>query len=275
MARPIPDMDQMTAAEVATDDSIIIDDTSAGETKRINVGDLVGLPLVGWTAAGEVHTFVSWDATRRIGVITVPSNATLKYQRGNRYRLTQSTGGTKYGIIVAITTTQLTVHFPSGVTLNNETITNPYYSPLDSPIGFPKEKSLWMLSFEATATTAQNSPTGTLWYNTGSGLLNLGPGSWHVRGRPAFQISSGGTELVTGLSTSSSSASHNKAVIRDYQTGRSVPTLNSHFHEIDIDSTSNQTAYLIFRSPNGHNFDSRGDTSSPHVSSIEAVSNYL
>lgn len=137
MARPIPDLDPMTAAEVATDDNIIIDDTSAQETKRIPVGDLLGLPNVGWTAAGEVWSFVSWNSTTRIGVVQVPTDATTKYAVDNYVKITQATGGTKYAKILSLTSTQLTLWFPSGVTLNNEAITIPQYSPLASPVGVP------------------------------------------------------------------------------------------------------------------------------------------
>ena len=136
MARPIPDMDQMTAAEVATDDSIIIDDTSAGETKRIPVGDLLGLPKMGWVAAGQVWTFSSFNSSTRIGVATVPSNATTKYSVGMRIQFTQSTGGTKYGFVVAVTSTTISIFFGLSVTFNNEAISTPYYSTEYMPFGY-------------------------------------------------------------------------------------------------------------------------------------------
>lgn len=138
MARPIPDLDPMTAAEVASDDSIIIDDTSAGETKRIPVGQLLGLPSVGWTAAGEVWSFVSWNSTTKIGVVQVPTDATIKYAVDNFVRFSQATGGTKYGRILSRTATQLTLWMPLH-TLTNETITAPNYSPLATPIGVVPE----------------------------------------------------------------------------------------------------------------------------------------
>jgi hypothetical protein len=208
MARPIPDMDQMTAAEVATDDSIIIDDTSAGETKRINVGDLVGLPVVGWTAAGETWSYSSWSATTRVGVFTVPTNATLKYTAGMRVRITQSTGGVKYGIILAVATTSLTVLFPSGVTFNNETITNPYYSVQKSPYGFDANPALWQLSFTSASGFTKASPTANVWYLCTGHTLVVPVGAWNLR----YTISIGGTRasasgirLKSTLATASSS----------------------------------------------------------------------
>lgn len=136
MARPIPDLDEMTAAEVATDDSLIIDDTSAGETKRIPVGEMLGIPNLGWTATGETWSFSSFSSTTRFAVITVPSDATAKYSVGMWVRITQVTGGTKFGMITAVTSTTITVNM-FGYTLNNEAISTPYYSPLSTPYGAP------------------------------------------------------------------------------------------------------------------------------------------
>lgn len=136
MARPIPDLDEMTAAEVATDDSIIIDDTSAGETKRIDVGELLGLPSVGWTASGEIWTFSSFVTASTMAVVNVPTNALNKYAIGMFVRFSQATGGTKYGKIVAMTSTTLTL-WTYGYTVLNETITAPMYSPLAHPQGLP------------------------------------------------------------------------------------------------------------------------------------------
>lgn len=137
MALPIPDLDTMTAAEVAADDKIIIDDTSADETKTIEVGELLGLPDLGWTPAGETWSFVSWNSTTKIGVMQVPSDATTKYSVGMWVRIVQATGGTKIGKITAVTSTSISVNFFNLYSLINETITTPFYSPLAQPYGAP------------------------------------------------------------------------------------------------------------------------------------------
>jgi hypothetical protein len=124
----------MDRTEISQDDEVIIEDVSAGITKRTTVGDLVGLPDIGWIAAGETWLFSSFNSTTKIGVITVPSNATLKYAVNNLVRFTQATGGTKFGKILAVTSTSITVWMP-GLTLNNEAITAPMYSPLATPLG--------------------------------------------------------------------------------------------------------------------------------------------
>lgn len=195
---------------VAQDDYLTIVDTSAGQSKRVSVKNLTGLPDVGWTATGESWTFSSWDSARRIGVITVPTDATTKYSLGNRIRIAQSTGGTKYGIIHYITATALHVFFPVGTTLNNEAINSPVYSPLYSPVGFNPSASLWSLESTLTVDTNLNSPVANTWYNLGSHSLAVGAGVWKAYGKVVCGYDRGGvgrTDLIAGLSTSASSAS--------------------------------------------------------------------
>lgn len=169
MALPIPDLDTMEAAEVASDDKLIIEDTSADETKIIDVGKLLGLPSVGWTAAGETWSFVSWNSTTKIGVIQVPTDATTKYAIDNFVRFVQSTGGTKYGRILSLTSTQLTVWLPN-YTLNNEAITVPNYSPLASPIGAPvriiKDTPYRFYAYRTTSQSLPDSSVQTIIFAT-------------------------------------------------------------------------------------------------------------
>ncbi len=121
---------------VAQNDYLTIVDTSAGQSKRVSVKNLTGLPNVGWTATGEAWSFSSWTSASNVGVITVPTDATTKYTVGMFVRIAQSTGGTKYGRILALTATTLSVWMP-GYTLNNEAISSPVYSPLAAPYGIP------------------------------------------------------------------------------------------------------------------------------------------
>jgi len=120
---------------VAQDDYLTIVDTSAGQSKRISVKNLTGAPDFGWQATGESHSFSSYSSTTKIGVVTVPTNATTKYSVGMKYRISQTTGGTKYGYIIAVTATTLSIFFGS-FTLNNEAISTPVYSTLEAPYGF-------------------------------------------------------------------------------------------------------------------------------------------
>ena len=138
MGKRISQLTQLTAANIAQTDLIPIVDVSAGATKYATVKDLVGIPDNNWTAAGETWSYSSFSSTTRKGVITVPSDATTKYSVGMWVRFSQTTGGTKWGVITAVTTTTLTVNMFSNQTLANETITTPMFSALNQPYGAPK-----------------------------------------------------------------------------------------------------------------------------------------
>lgn len=85
--------------------------------------------LDGWISANETWTYAS--AT----TITVPSGAANKYKKGDKLKLTQTTA--KYFYVTAVADTTLTVTGGSDYTVANATITSPYYSHTDNPIGFP------------------------------------------------------------------------------------------------------------------------------------------
>lgn len=158
MAKRFNQLTQLTAAQVAQNDIIPIRDESAGQTKYITVKDLTGSPDTGWTATGEAWTFSSWTAASFLAVVTVPTDATTKYGIGMYVRFSQATGGTKYGKILAVTATTLTIWMP-GYTLNNETITSPVYSTVNVPVGLP-------------ATISEGQPYRFEAYYTGSQALS-------------------------------------------------------------------------------------------------------
>lgn len=149
-----------------------------GELKRVTVGILTGAPDFGWQATGESWTFSSFNTTTRIGVVTVPSDATTKYSVGMWVRIAQSTGGTKWGMINAVTSTTLSINFFYNQTLNNETITTPVYSPLAQPYGAPK---LPVKSVDANGWTVFDFGTYHEWTRKGSLVWSLGGSDWTFR----------------------------------------------------------------------------------------------
>ncbi len=208
MAKRLDQQTQLTAAQLAQNDIIGIRDMSAGQTKYITVKDLTGSPEFGWQATGESHTFSSWDAATRIGVITVPSDATTKYQPGNRYRFTQATGGTKYAIIHAVTATTLTLFLPTGTTLNNEAITSPVYSPLDTPYGFNKDTDLWSIIVNPVANTGNTPAKSTYYRPSSTGVLTYGVGKWLIDYQASVRVAGSGSSWAsqyTTLSTTTNS----------------------------------------------------------------------
>lgn len=132
---------------LASNDYIVVLDSSANIAKKITVANAFGLTDYGWTASGETWTYSSYTSSTRIAVVTVPTDATTKYSAGMKVKLTQTTGGTKYGRITAVTATTLSIFMLNSTTLNNEAITAPQYSIADapyapSPVDF-KEPTPW------------------------------------------------------------------------------------------------------------------------------------
>lgn len=119
---------------LASDDYLLVLDSSANIAKKITVANAFGLADYGWTPTGETWTYTSWTLATKIGVVTVPSDATTKYSVGMKVKLTQSTGGTKYARILGVTSTTLSLFLlGSGTVLNNEAITSPQFSIANYP----------------------------------------------------------------------------------------------------------------------------------------------
>jgi len=235
---------------LASDDYLVVLDSSANIAKKISVANAFGIPNFGWTAAGESWTYASWTSGTRIGTITVPTDATTKYTKGNRIKITQSTGGTKYGIIHEVAATLLTVFFPSGTTLNNEAITSPQYSIADSPIGMDKDPSLWSLETNDTTDSTQGTPTTGTWYNLGSQSLAVGVGKWELYSKlssGADRAAAGRTDYSTTISTSSSSESSSKYTAGGAGSNTTfTATTNTIKEQLTISSAS--TLYALIKS---------------------------
>lgn len=165
---------------LASDDYIVVLDSSANIAKKITIANAFGLVDFGWTTTGESWTYSAWSSTTRIGEITVPTDATVKYIAGMRVKITQSTGGTKYGIIHKVEATKLHIFFGQLYTLNNEAITSPQYSIAYIPLGFPlnDKNTDWSVELNDTTQHTQGSAVDNTWYNLGSLSLSVGVGDW-------------------------------------------------------------------------------------------------
>lgn len=213
---------------LASNDYLIVLDSSANIAKKITVANAFGIPEIGWTAAGETWVYASWSSTTRIGTITVPTDATTKYYAGMRVKISQTTGGTKYGIIVAVAATLLTVFFPSGTTFNNETVTTPMYSTVKVPLGFNADPIIWSLSVDKTVTSTQASTVAGTIYNPGGHSLTVGKGAWYVEHFGAWAGgSSGSNDVYVGLSTGASTRSMREFELRHFQSGSIFSTYRS------------------------------------------------
>jgi len=102
----------------------------------------------GWTPADATWTYAS------ASTITVPSGAASIYQKGDRIKWTQTT--VKYGVIVAVADTLLTIAVNTDYTVANAAISANYFSHQANPLGYPT----WF-SFTPTETSGSGLSGGT------------------------------------------------------------------------------------------------------------------
>ena len=210
MSKRISQLTELTSGQVdPAADYLAIVDSSAGQTKKVKVATLTGNVDFGWAATGESWSYNAWDSTIQQAIITVPTDATVKYSPGMYVRFSQPTGGVKWGIIMAVSATTLTVLMKAGSTFTNETISSPVYSISDTPVGFDKDPAQWTLTLTGTNDDAQVSATVGTWYNLGSKSLALGIGAWKVSYKVSTYIgnTNGGIGFKVTLSTANNTES--------------------------------------------------------------------
>src|SRR5690606_22909761 len=107
---------------------------------------------------------------------------TGKYSAGMRIKLTQTTA--KYFIITKVAysdpNTTITVYGGTDYDLANAAITDPYYSQVKAPVGFPLDPSKWSVLVTDSSSRSQATPTSNQWYNLGSVSITIPIGYWVV-----------------------------------------------------------------------------------------------
>lgn len=116
----------------------------------------------GWIDANETWTYAS--AT----TITVPSGAASRYQKGDKIKITNNSA-TKYFYIVGVADTVLTVTGGSDYTVHNSAITNPFYSKIESPQGFPSYFN-WTATITCPSGTAPTYSTNSCSFSISGGF---------------------------------------------------------------------------------------------------------
>lgn len=133
----------------------------------------------GWYTGrtGTTYAFVSWNSTTKIGIVSTSQDVTSLLSVGMKVRFVQN-ATTKYGIIVAITSTQITLFMGTDYTLTNAGITDAYYSIVKAPYRFPMDPSIWTLTFTPDTSTIINNPVPGTWYNLNTFAIPIG--KWEV-----------------------------------------------------------------------------------------------
>ncbi len=197
-------------------DYLMIHDDSAGAVKKTLIEDITtaagGIPASGWVPAGETWVYVSADDPTYVFKIA-GVDLTGKYQAGQRIKLAQSTGGTKYGIVTKVefsTDTSVTVYMGTDYDLANEAISDPYYSPVKAPFGFPLDPAKWTVTVTDTSLQQQATPTQDTWYNLGGITISIPIGVWRVN----YKVTAGAdknTVTVVTVKTTLSTANNTES----------------------------------------------------------------
>jgi hypothetical protein len=200
----------------------------------------------GWIAAGETWTYDGADSPTF--TFTISGDKTSKYAPGMRIKLTQTT--VKYFIIVAISysdpNTTVTIYGGTNYTLVNAAITDPYYSMMKSPVGFPSDPEKWTVQLVDTANRVQDNPTISTWFNIGNISISIPIGAWRLMYfvSPFVNFSSSKPlSLQTTLSTTSDGASDVTFITGSY--ANPITTfMATHFMEKFVNITSKTTYYI-------------------------------
>lgn len=172
-----------------------------------------GIGTDGWIAA-DAMTYASADDPTY--TLTVSGDKSGTYQAGQRVKLTQATGGTKYFIVTKVAVsgdTTLTLYGGTDYNLENEAISNPYYSPVKAPFGFPVSPAKWTASLSDTSIRTKATPTQNAWHNDyaeGGVSLSIPIGVWDVEYQAVAQSNRSTSvfnDISVALSTANNSAS--------------------------------------------------------------------
>ena len=193
---------------VSSDDIVYVVDDPGGSpiSKKITVENLLG----GWISA-DAMTYASADDPTY--TMTCTGDKTSKYQAGQKIKLSQSTGGTKYFIVTKVeysSSTTLTLYGGTDYNLEDEAISTPFYSIAKAPFGFPLDPTKWTVLTSDANDRSQASPAQNTWYNL-SISINLPIGVWNVNYQSniyASDTAASAWSIYTTLSTANNSESN-------------------------------------------------------------------
>ena len=131
---PIWDAKGDLAVGTGADAAVKVTVGSNGQVVIADSGETAGLRYVSTLIDGWIDPDDSW-AYDSASTITVPSGAASKYAVGDRIKWTQTT--VKYGVIVAVADTVLTIMVNTDYVVANAAISANFYSHDASPVGWP------------------------------------------------------------------------------------------------------------------------------------------
>lgn len=142
-------------------DTLIGKDTTDTLTNKTLTSPTITTPII------STPTIKTWDGWQSVtdswsyasaSTITVPSGAASLYKKGDKIKWTQTT--VKYGVIIAVADTVLTIAVNDDYTVANAAISDIYVSHAENPIGWPA-----YFTFSTVHGGYSSAPTGKLKYN--------------------------------------------------------------------------------------------------------------
>lgn len=212
----------------ATDGHLAVFDGATGKLIK-DGGAVPGGSADGWTALGACTYEASDDPTY---TFSFASDMTTTLSAGMRIKLTDS--GIQYFIITAVGAfsggkTIITGYGGTDYNLSGGAITDPYYSMLKAPFGFPLNPIKWTVEVTDVNDQTQNNPVSTTWYNLGGLSITVPIGAWYIHVRAAVYVNGASpiSALFT-LSTANNSESDIAYTIEN-QTAATRTTVNTFY----------------------------------------------
>ena len=230
----------------------------------------------GWYNSGtsSVYAYVSWNATTKIGVVSSSVDPTSYLSVGMKVKFTQN-AIVKYGIIVAISSTQITLFMGTDYTLLNSVITNAFYSILKAPYGFPMDQNKWKLTVGITSNYYNATPTTTDYYGSSVLALSLPIGAWDLSYQVGVQITATATQYCSANISTSPTSLVGNAGFTDNQSVPVAGVIAKRFRASNkIILTAPATYYFMFKNDTAYTaLYITGSATS--ISSIDAICSYL
>jgi hypothetical protein len=157
------------------------------ELTTANLVAMIG-SSIGWVpiSASVTLTYAS------VNTINTSADLTGSISVGMRLQITQTT--VKYFIVVAITSSLITVYGGTDYTVANATITSPYYSFQKAPYGMNISPAKWTVAFTSTADTSYSgTPVSGTGYNLASASIVIPIGLWNL----SYQATVQGTTITS------------------------------------------------------------------------------
>lgn len=190
---------------------------------------------------------------------------------------------TFYGIITAIafsTNTVVTLYGGTDYDVANSAISNFYFSPVQSPLGFPKDPSKWTVTFTDSTDRTQATPSSGTWYNLGTATISLPIGAWDVYYKTIVGIAENGTAADFKVEATLSTANNSEVDTTMTSGGICVIWTGSHSAANNLTAqrtivVAAKTSYYLNEKVNDANIDALNQYNANGDTVIRAISAYL